>query len=126
MNGHLSFVRHNSSSDGMGEHGRIAFLKDIEMLVRNPELNNYLLRIICGGTVHMDSNGKVIADNANFIISKLHSLLYKDEDTHRHFYSHTCMAMTPIGQHLCDIGSVFELVIIVYNARKAHATVLKE
>ncbi|PIA12861.1 hypothetical protein COEREDRAFT_12083 [Coemansia reversa NRRL 1564] len=112
-----SFARRNGSSDG----------SDIEdMLSSNPKFNDHLPKIICGGTVHMDSNGEAIADNADFILGELHSLLYEDEDTRGHFYSHTHMAMTPIGQRLHDIGSVFELIIAVYDALKAHATVLKE
>ncbi|PIA19762.1 hypothetical protein COEREDRAFT_95243 [Coemansia reversa NRRL 1564] len=98
-----SFVRRNGSSDGSGERGEIAFLKDIkEMLASNPELNDHLPKIICGGTVHMDSNGEAIADNADFILGELHSLLYEDEDTRGHFYSHTRMAMTPIGARGCS------------------------
>ncbi|KAJ2611389.1 hypothetical protein H4S08_003187 [Coemansia sp. RSA 1365] len=85
-----SFVRRNGSSDGSGERGEIAFLNDVkEMLESNSKLNNHLPKITCGKTMHMDSNEEAIADNGNFILSKLHSLLYEDKDRRGHFYSHT-------------------------------------
>ncbi|KAJ2076505.1 hypothetical protein H4R24_005659 [Coemansia sp. RSA 988] len=120
-----SFVRRKGISDGSGERGEIEFLKDIkEMLESMPELRNHLPMINCGGTVCVAFNGEMVNDNADSVLGELHLLLFEEEETREHFYSHTRMAMSPIGQRLREVQSVFELIIVVYDALKAHAAVL--
>ncbi|KAJ2830149.1 hypothetical protein IWW50_000453 [Coemansia erecta] len=110
-----------------GEIGEVESLVRIKRLLESPEgsdngLENNLPTIKEGGVVRLRVGDTLCEDSTELVLGKFHSRLGVAGMANAR-YVHTRIATTPICQRLRDVRSVYELVIVVADAVKAHQAI---
>ncbi|KAJ2776091.1 hypothetical protein H4R18_005854 [Coemansia javaensis] len=108
--------------DGTMCDGEVAFLRRIGDKFRDTAMARHLPIIQNGGVVQIGS----AADTTDAVLGALAGQLPVTSNGAPHVYVHTRIAMQPIAQRLRDVESVYELVIVIADAVRAHREVLAE